>query len=230
MSMTPCEANRTVQLVVAAMPIVRPDAPPGATPSGKAAGGVKFRWFEGIERNLERSANQTREMLGHLAVALPNVRVHVHRATNGFNHTQVIEHLLESRLPFHGLSAGGKRWGKLATFLTKVRALEAQLAFRWPWMLLLEDDLRIVPRYFWPFLHEACGIYNRSPQLSVLQLSRYAEAMLVSLDGAARLLERVRADGIFRSDDQQLLTKPMGAGHFREYSPSPPPPPSPSSS
>ena len=63
-------------------------------------------------------------------------------AVNGYNYTEVLQSLLESKLKFHGLSLGAKKWGKLATFLTKVRALEHQVQRGHPFQVTLEDDVQ----------------------------------------------------------------------------------------
>jgi hypothetical protein len=168
------------------------------------------------------SQNQTRRFLSELRAALP--AVHVLDAVDGYNHTEVIAALLESGLQFHSLSIGGKRWGKLATFLTKFRALRLQLARGWPFMLLLEEDVR-VGAGLGGWLQRACAVYNRE-RPTLMQLSWYAEVLLIPLAGARQLVRLVRSHGIVRNDDQQLLDgRGMGTFNvrrYRKYGPEPP--------
>ena len=116
--------------------------------------------------------------------------VTVLRAVDGLNHTETLHALLESGLAFHNLSRGNRRWGKLATFLTKHRALVHQVERRLPWQLTLEEDV-ILQQPICRFLRGACAAYP--PDLSVMQLSDYAELMLTSLQGARRLRRRLPA-------------------------------------
>jgi len=161
---------------------------------------------------LMESSNQTRKFLDGYSRVLP--QVHILPATNGFNHSEVIHHLLSSRVPFLSLSNGGKKWGKLATFLTKFRALQYQVDHRLPFLLLMEDDLVLSPTAFLPYIrNDVCPIYDRSPNVTIMQLDNYAEVLLTSLAGARLLIERVRDFGIRRNDDQQLLDgRIMGGG------------------
>ena len=132
-------------------------------------------------------------------------------AVDGYNHTNTIEALLDSRLAFHSLSNGGKKWGKLATFLTKYRALMHQVERNVPFQITLEDD--VIPRPTWPNLvQNACALLFSRPHVSVLQMSSYAEVMLTSLEGARRLTSGMRATGIRRNDDQTLLDSSVMAG------------------
>ena len=143
--------------------------------------------------------------LAHNQRLLPSSRLTIFPATNGFNHTQVLDHLLQSGLAFHSLSKAGKKWGKMATFLTKYRALQRQIALGIPYQLLFEDDVLLEPARFWPHIAEMCAVLEAKPSIDILQLSGYSEALLLSLAGARRVTEKIRQYGIMRNDDQQLL-------------------------
>ena len=56
--------------------------------------------------------------------------VEIMRAVNGHNVTETIEALLESGLVFHNLSHMVRKWGKLATWITKYRMIEHQVRRR----------------------------------------------------------------------------------------------------
>ena len=135
--------------------------------------------------------------------AIPDLRVL--SAVNGHNQTETIEALLESGLPFHNLSLGGRTWGNLATVLTKYRCLRFQMENRIPFQLTLEDDLRIRPAAFRKFVERACEHYDKRPEPSLVQLSQYAEALLTSLAGATRLAQLMRRVGVVKNNDQMLL-------------------------
>lgn len=126
-------------------------------------------------------------------------------AVDGFNTTNVIEELLTTGVPFRNLSKGAKKWGKLAAFLSKVRALRHQVRTGRPFQLTLEDDLHLRPPAFRRMIDGACGLYARHPNTTLVQLSPYTEVMLTSLEGARTLVRLMSEHGIVRSTDQQLL-------------------------
>ena len=161
--------------------------------------------FLKMRKGLRAAENMSAGFLAHNQRLLPSSRLTIFPATNGFNHTQVLDHLLQSGLAFHSLSKAGKKWGKIATFLTKYRALQRQIALGIPYQLLFEDDVLLEPARFWPHIAEMCAVLEAKPSIDILQLSGYSEALLLSLAGARRVTEKIRQYGIMRNDDQQLL-------------------------
>ena len=184
--------------------------------------------FLKMRKGLRAAENMSAGFLAHNQRFLPSSRLTIFPATNGFNHTQVLDHLLQSGLAFHSLSKAGKKWGKIATydapalpfalarpaltplspsrsFLTKYRALQRQIALGIPYQLLFEDDVLLEPARFWPHIAEMCAVLEAKPSIDILQLSGYSEALLLSLAGARRVTEKIRQYGIMRNDDQQLL-------------------------
>ena len=151
--------------------------------------------------------------------------VHVLDAVDGMNHTAVIEELLDSQLRFHSLSKGSRRWGKLATWLTKYRALMRQVERRTAFQVTFEEDVALTPA-FCEFVQRACALHARGARrepraggsslprhgaISLVQMSTYAEVLLTPLGGAISLTQQMREHGILRNDDQQLLDpKVMG--------------------
>eukprot|EP00326_Haptolina_ericina_P003683 CAMPEP_0181217848 /NCGR_PEP_ID=MMETSP1096-20121128/27371_1 /TAXON_ID=156174 ORGANISM="Chrysochromulina ericina, Strain CCMP281" /NCGR_SAMPLE_ID=MMETSP1096 /ASSEMBLY_ACC=CAM_ASM_000453 /LENGTH=192 /DNA_ID=CAMNT_0023310009 /DNA_START=268 /DNA_END=842 /DNA_ORIENTATION=- len=130
------------------------------------------------------------------------------------NTSDTTEALFESGLSFRNLSKGAKKWGKLAAFLSKVRALEAQVKRGSPFQLTMEDDLHLRGPSFARMLTAACRLYNADPTLDIMQLSPFTELMLTSLEGATKMLRLLRLRGIMRSTDQQLLDpRTMGNNH-----------------
>ena len=151
---------------------------------------------DSIAQANEYTAAQRRALGGSVTVL---------RAVDGYNHTETIERLLESGLRFHGLSTGAKKWGKLATFLTKYRTLQHQVRHGLPYMVQLEEDVLPDASKWHEMMAAACEWYEAHPSTTILQLSRYAEVMVTSLAGARELMGLIERYGILRSDDQQLL-------------------------
>jgi hypothetical protein len=124
-------------------------------------------------------------------------------AVNGFNETEVIEVLLGSGLQFHNLSKFVRKWGKLATFLTKHRMLRHQVEHSIPFQVTFEDDVVALP----PFRHHvqaACSTHYDGPHPDLVKMSGYAEIFMTSLAGARRVLRALHKTGIVKNDDQQL--------------------------
>lgn len=147
------------------------------------------------------------------------VPTRVVRAVDGYNHTETIEALLDYGIPFHRMSNGpGRRWGKVATFLTKYRVLSYQVQNKIPYQLSMEDDL-VLRGGFRRFVGDACASFEQQPQPDLLKLSRYSELFITSLSGAARILKLMRLFGMRRNDDQQLGDpRIMGDGfRMREF-------------
>ena len=126
------------------------------------------------------------------------------RAVDGRNQTEVVETLLESGLSFHRLSSDNKRWGKLATYLSKHAALLHQLRTASEWQITLEDDV-VLSSTFCEFVERACQRYLQHPDLAVIQLSGFAEVFMTSRRGAQTLVAGMRRQGIWRADDQTLF-------------------------
>ena len=70
--------------------------------------------FLKMRKGLRAAENMSAGFLAHNQRFLPSSRLTIFPATNGFNHTQVLDHLLQSGLAFHSLSKAGKKWGKIA--------------------------------------------------------------------------------------------------------------------
>ena len=196
--------NDSVSVVVAAL------VPPAELPTPPTHRGKLPPGWERMTSSMRDTRNQSVSFLTHNRQVAPDLLVV--QATSGFNHTEVLLHLLESGLAFHGLSAGGKKWGKLATFLTKFRAFSFQVEHRLPFMLLLEDDVVLRKDHFRPYLGRACAFYDANPSVTILQLEGYAEALLISLAGARMMVNRVRETGIRKNDDQQMLDERLMPG------------------
>ena len=149
--------------------------------------------------------------------ALPSLQVV--RAVDGKNQTEVIEALLDSGLQFHNLSNTARKWGKLATFLTKWRALNHQLNHGHAFQITLEDDVVIRPS-FRDFVQRTCQKYFEKNEPDIMFLSPYSEVLFTSLDGARTMVRKLREYGIMKNDDHQFSfreTMNHTVGFFRPF-------------
>ena len=81
------------------------------------------------------------------------------RAVDGYNHTETLETILDTGVPFHDLSKAGRRWGMMANWLSHFLALRHQVENSLPFQLALEDDLYLRPS-FTRLIVSACEAYN----------------------------------------------------------------------
>jgi hypothetical protein len=159
---------------------------------------------------------QHAKILARFQPELP--RAVVLKGVDGFNETEVIEQLLESGLQFHNLSLYVRKWGKLATFLTKYRMLRHQVEQQIAVQVTLEDDVLPEPP-FRGLVQQACtehfgfsvahrrharGFNRTKPVPDLIKMSTYAEVFVTSLQGARNILAKMHRYGIRKNDDQQL--------------------------
>jgi len=96
-------------------------------------------------------------------------------------------------------------WGALSpSDVFAVDSCSLQIQHRLPYLLLFEDDIIVNATALFRFVEQACAHFEAS-EASIMQLDTYAEALLISLDGAKLITHRVREVGICKNDDQQLL-------------------------
>ena len=132
-------------------------------------------------------------------------------AVDGRNQTATIAALLESGIKFGDTSRGGRSWGKLATFLTKLRLLKRQLDDKLPWQVILEDDVILYQPAFEDYVSTSCRRMQSDSRIDLSQLSKYAEILLTSLQGARKIVSKIEELGMLKNDDHQLLdSKVMG--------------------
>ena len=130
--------------------------------------------------------------------------LYILNAVDGNNHSRLLESLIDTGLKFHDLSKLGRRWGMLGNWMSHFFALQHQIEHKLPFQLTLEEDLWLRPSL--PKLIEsACEQFRRSPPPTIVQLSRYSELLLTSLDGARVLHDAMRRAGVRKSIDQQML-------------------------
>lgn len=86
-------------------------------------------------------------------------------------------------MPFHSLSRGNKRWGKLATFITKYQLLMRQVESGAAFQVSLEEDVVLEPG-FCAFVQSACAAYLARPQASIVQMSGFAEVQMTPYTSA----------------------------------------------
>ena len=142
------------------------------------------------------------------------------KSINGFNKSEVESELLDSGLRFHRLCRGHENWGMLASLLTRHKAFSTQTA---DFQVLLEDDLKLHPNLFKPFIasmieaHFCNGppvknqVCKQGPQVihcfgrrhpNIVQMDRFGEAYLTDRAGARALSNKLKTYGIRGCSDQ----------------------------
>jgi len=102
-------------------------------------------------------------------------------------------------------------WGALSpSDVFAVDSCSLQIQHRLPYLLLFEDDIIVNATALFRFVEQACAHFEAS-EASIMQLDTYAEALLISLDGAKLITHRVREVGICKNDDQVSTALPSTA-------------------
>jgi len=135
--------------------------------------------------------------------------IEAHQSVNGFdlNHTCSLAN--SWNIPFVKLNTGSG--GMLANWLTKFAALREQVQQRIPFQVMLEDDIGLQPE-FKTFVEQQVrrhflGNNEQLPvkeQVNLVVLGRWGEGYITSLASAARVLHRLRSNGIRRNPDIQF--------------------------
>ena len=166
---------------------------------------------------LNPSSNSTRRYVEGYRRTFGSV-LHVLHAVDGNNHSGLIERLLDTGLHFHDLSKLGRRWGMLGNWMSHYFALQHQIEHQLPYQLTMEEDLWLRPT-FKQHVESACEPFRRSPAPDIIQLSRFSELLLTSLEGARVLHDAMRRAGVRKSIDQQMLDPAvMGSVTARPHS------------
>ncbi len=171
---------------------------------------------------LQRALSQTRY----------NLRVMP--AINGYDPRATMQALLSTGTRFHKLC--GKvsdeevennlyRWGKVASFVTKVQRIQDQVREGWSYAFHIEDDARIHQWHVLRMVKSLCAHYcggnfrddcsrclrngrrqrcGRHYTPDIIQFGTYGEAYGLSLAGAQKMARQLRVHGIKGCLDQQL--------------------------
>lgn len=147
------------------------------------------------------------------------------RALDGHDPQVVAEALRQDSVPYHKICRTQGEWGALACFASRHRAFAAQTS---DYQVLLEDDIRLLPRFLQVMMlligAHYCGSSSRAkvgqqvcstngvrhpcfqrgrPPPDLVQLGSYGEGYITSRAGAHRLARKVRHVGIVGCGDQQ---------------------------
>lgn len=155
--------------------------------------------------------------------ALPSL--HPFRAVDGGDIEETLGMLDALKVPFQQLCDRHASWGMLANTLTRIAALERQVADREPVQAVLEDDVALgrgfaahvgqlaaaarmhvtTANVSSPHVSTSEGKRTGSGQeFDLVQLGAFGEGYLTSLRGAKLLLQAFRKHGIHGCPDQQL--------------------------
>ena len=125
------------------------------------------------------------------------------QSVNGLDHEEAERELLGLGLEYHNL--GFPNYGVLGCWLTKFKGFEMQARDGIPAACWLEDDLLLGFSFegltFRQFVEEEAG---KPGKYDILRLGGWGECYVTHLDGATRLVERLRKDGIRCNVDNQL--------------------------
>lgn len=123
----------------------------------------------------------------------------------GFDQDEVLGELRNAGLAYHGLAF--KNYGVLACWLTKFKGFQMQVDQQIPAACWLEDDLLLghtfeTGEFAKDFILRTSK--DIDPTCNILRYGGWGECYVTFLDGAKRLVEKLRTDGIRGNVDNQL--------------------------
>lgn len=159
------------------------------------------------------SLNRTAEHAAAIAANRRHLDLEVFRSINGFDKRETVSALLASKLKYHLYSYCGftrfGTYGSLANYVTKYFALAHQVAHEWPYMAMLEDDMRLEPG-FREYVEAAVRTnfeqlgWGPRARPELLVLGSWGEGYVTSLASARRVLRSLRQQGVPQNVDIML--------------------------
>lgn len=136
------------------------------------------------------------------------------RSVDGFNISETRQNLTEENLQYNCLAPPGMhddpkklenhkpKWGTLACWLTKYKALKWQVQHKIPYMCFIEDDLLINTAF-----EEFC--YKKISKLepgvtNIIRLGKWGEGYITSYETSQKVLYNLYKTGILMPIDDQL--------------------------
>jgi hypothetical protein len=136
------------------------------------------------------------------------------RSVDGFNISETRQNLNEENLEYTCLAPPGMqdnakklenhkpKWGTLACWLTKYKALKWQVQHKIPYMCFIEDDLLLGPDF-----KEFCykKIRKLEPDVTnIIRLGKWGEGYITSYETSQKVLYNLYKTGIMMPIDDQL--------------------------
>lgn len=105
----------------------------------------------------------------------------------------------EKKMKYSGIT----KYGTIACWLTKVKALEFQVNRNIKYICLIEDDL-LLKDGFREAIESKLKWFDDEKKLDMIRLGKWGEGYIFSLNGAKRLLKNFKKFGIQQAIDIQL--------------------------
>jgi hypothetical protein len=142
------------------------------------------------------------EVLYKNLISFPEVNIF--KSVNGYNEVETISAFNDSKLTFHNLyNHESLRYGVLANFLTKFKALQHQIDNSLEFMCLIEDDVYLDTSLI-QLVKDSVYLLSKDQNLNTLRFGPWGECYLWSLDSAKRVVEKIKKLGIINNIDNQL--------------------------
>ena len=172
----------------------------GEPSSAEAPQRVRVRW-------LIATMGKRDHFLARNRLQLPSLEPF--RSTNGMNESEVHD-FFDSHPQLRLYKLFTWTYGMLASWLTKYRALEAQVQDRVPYQAILEDDM-LFGDGFAPFVERLAAAHlgpsneakREADRFNLVVLGRWGEGYVTSLPSARRVLAILDANGVRKNADIQ---------------------------
>jgi GR25 family glycosyltransferase involved in LPS biosynthesis len=150
---------------------------------------------------------------------IPDLKLY--KSVDGFDIEETKRTMVHEKLKYSGLAPPGMhknpeklkshkpKWGTLACWLTKYKALKWQIQNKIPYLCFIEDDLLLLPDFQNFCLNQINMIKPGSTD--IIRLGKWGEAYITSFESAKNVLFDLYKNGIIMPIDDQLRI------HSKEY-------------
>lgn len=125
--------------------------------------------------------------------------INIFQSVNGYNIEETNNELKILNVKYNNLHF--KTYGTLANWITKMKAFQYQVDNSIDYMCLIEDDILLNPG-FKEFIDSL--LPNLNENINMIRLAQWGEGYVTHIDGAKRILDCLRSDGIIQNIDNQL--------------------------
>jgi len=123
----------------------------------------------------------------------------IFNSVNGYNIEETINELIKLNVELNWIQF--ETYGTLANWITKMKAFEYQVNNSIEYMCLIEDDLLLKPN-FKDFVYSLLPKLNDN--INMIRLCNWGEGYITHIEGAKRIINHLRKNGIIHNIDNQL--------------------------
>lgn len=127
--------------------------------------------------------------------------IKIFESVNGYDTDLTIDSLKKTGLKYNSLFF--TTYGTLANFITKYNVLKHQIQNNIKLMCFIEDDLELHDSFV-EYIENKSLLFEKYDDLNMIRLDKWGEGYITSLNGAVRIVNSIKNQGICDNVDNQL--------------------------